>query len=70
MKRTQEALQDSRFQNDQLQRELNVPHPPYCMEKNHMHMIGTTLDVLKGPHVEDSHEEGEDLQMLVKIYEE
>ena len=55
---------------NQIQRELNVPHPPYCMEKNNMHMVGTTVDVLKGPHVEDNHEEGADLQVLVKIYEE
>ena len=35
-----------------------------------MHMVVTTLDVLKDPHVEDNHEEGADLQMLVKRYEE
>ena len=35
-----------------------------------MHMVVTSLDVLKEPHVEDNHEEGEDLQMLVKRYEE
>ena len=33
-------------------------------------MVVTTLDVLKEPHVEDNHEEGADLQMLVKRYEE
>ena len=61
MKKTQEYLQESRLQIDQLQMDLNVPHLPYCMEKNHVHMVGTTLDVLKGPHVEDNHEEGENL---------
>ena len=61
LKRTQEALQESRLQIDQIQRDLNVPHPPYCMEKNHVHMVGTTWDVLKEPHVEDNHEEGVDL---------
>ena len=70
LKRTQEALQESILQIDQLQRELNVPHPPSCMERNHVHMVVTTLDVLKEPHVEDNHEEGADLQMLVKRYEE
>ena len=50
--------------------ELVVPHPPYCMENNHVHMVLTTLDVLKEPHVDDYHEEGVDLQMLVKRYEE
>ena len=70
MKRTQEALQESRLQISKLQRELNVPHPPSCMETNHVHMVGTTLDVLEEPHVEGKHEEGADLQMLVKIYEE
>ena len=39
VKRTQEALQESRLQIDQIQRDLNVPHPPYCMEKNHVNMI-------------------------------
>ena len=33
-----------------------------------MHKEGTTLDVLKEPHVEENHEEGANLQMLVKIY--
>ena len=61
LKRTQEALQESRLQNDQIQRELNVPHPPSCMEKNHVHMVGTTLVVLKEPHGEDKHEEGANL---------
>ena len=70
LKRTQEALQESRLQIDQIQMDLNVPHPPYCMEKNHVHMVVTTLDVLKEPHVEDNHEEGVDLQVLVKRYEE
>ena len=58
------------MQIDQIQRDLNVPLPPYCMEKNPVHMVVTTLDVLKEPHVEDNHEEGADLQMLVKRYEE
>ena len=40
------------------EKDLNVPHPPYFMEKNHVHMVGTTLDVLEEPHVEDKHEEG------------
>ena len=70
LKRNQEALQVSRLQNDQLQMELNVPNPSYWMENNHVHMVGTTLDVLKGPHVEDNHEEGAYLHMLVKNYEE
>ena len=35
-----------------------------------MHMVVTTLDVLKEPHVEDNDKEGADLQMLVKRYEE
>ena len=35
-----------------------------------MHMVGTTLDVLKGPHLEENHEERVDLQVLVKSYEE
>ena len=35
-----------------------------------MHMVGTTLDVLKGPHMEDNHEEGADLHMPKKSYEE
>ena len=61
MKRTQEALQESILNIDQIQRELNVPHPPSCMENNHVHMVETTLDVLKEPHVEDNHEEGADL---------
>ena len=46
LKRTQESLQESRLQIDQLRKELNVPQPPYCMEKNHVHVVGTTLDVL------------------------
>ena len=33
-------------------------------------MVGTTLYVLKEPHVEDNHEEGAYLQVLVKIYKE
>ena len=70
LKRTQESLQESILQIDQLQRDLNVPHPPSCMEKNHVKMVVTTLDVLKEPHVEENHEEGVDLQMLVKRYEE
>ena len=61
LKRTQEALQESRLQIDQIQRDLNVPHPPYCMENNHVHMVVTTLDVLNEPHVEDNHEKGADL---------
>ena len=32
-------------------------------------MVGETLDVLEEPHVEDKHEEGTNLQMLVKIYD-
>ena len=35
-----------------------------------MKMVVTTLDVLKEPHVEENHEEGADLHMLVKRYEE
>ena len=70
LKRTQEALQELRLQIDQIQRDLNVPHPPSCMEKNHVHMVVSNLDVLKEPRVEDNHEEGADLQMLVKRYEE
>ena len=49
------------LQIDQLWKELNVPHPPYCMENDHVHMVGGTLDVLEEPHVEDKHEEGVDL---------
>ena len=67
LKRTQESLQESRLQIDQIQMDLNVPHPPSCMENNHVRMVVTTLDVLKEPHVEDNHEEGEDLQMLVNL---
>ena len=59
LKRTQEALQDSRLYIDQIQRDLNVPHPPYCMENNHLHMVGSILDVMKEPRVEDNHEGGE-----------
>ena len=70
LNRTQEDIQESRLQNDQIQRDLNVPHTPSCMEKNHVHMVGTTLDVLEGAHVEDKHEEGAYLQMLVKSYDE
>ena len=70
LKKNQEALQALSLQIDQLQRDLNVPHPPSCMEKNHVHMVGTTLVVLKEPHVEDKHEEGADLQVLVKRYEQ
>ena len=40
------------------------------MENNHVNMVLTTFYVLKETHVEDNHEEGVDLQMLVKIYEE
>ena len=61
LKRNQEALQESRLQIDQLQRELNVPHPSSCMENNHMHMVGTTLDVVEEPNVEHKHEGGADL---------
>ena len=53
LKRTQEVLQESRLQIDQIQSDLNLPHSPYCMEKNDVHMVVTTLDVLKEPHVED-----------------
>ena len=55
MKRTQEALQESILQIDEIERDLNVPHPPYCMEKNHVHMLVTALDVLKETHVEENH---------------
>ena len=40
------------------------------MENDHVHMLGETLDVLEEPHVEDKHEEGAYLQMLVKSYDE
>ena len=70
MKRTQEALQDSRLQIDQFRKELNVPHPPSCMENDHVNMVGGNLYVMEEPHVEDTHEECVDLQMLVKIYDE
>ena len=33
-------------------------------------MVVTNLDLLKEPHVEDNHEEGADLLMLVKRCEE
>ena len=31
---------------------------------------GNVLGIMEEPHVEDNHEEGADLQMLVKRYEE
>ena len=40
------------------------------MEKNNVHMVGTTSDVLKEPHVEENNEEGAYLQMLVNNYDE
>ena len=33
-------------------------------------MEGSVLGIMEEPHVEDSHEGGADLQVLVKIYEE
>ena len=33
-------------------------------------MEGNVLDIMEEPHVEDIHNEGADLQVLVKIYEE
>ena len=58
LKRTQESLQNLRLHIYQLIKELNVPHPPSCMENDHVHMVGATLDVLEEPHMEDKHEEG------------
>ena len=40
------------------------------MEKNHVNMVVTTLDVLKETHAKDNHEEGADFQILVKRYKE
>ena len=33
-------------------------------------MEGNVLGIMEEPHLEDNHEEGEDLQVLVKSYEE
>ena len=40
-----------------------MSHLSCCME-------GNVLGIMEEPHVEDSHEGGADLQVLVKIYEE
>ena len=40
-----------------------MSHLSYCME-------GNVLGIMEEPHVEDNHEGGVDLQMLVKRYEE
>ena len=61
LKITQEVLQQSRLQNDLLQKELKVPHRLSCMENDHVHMVGDTLDVMEEPHVKDKHEEDIDL---------
>ena len=63
LKRTQRFLQKSKLQICQLQKDLNVSHLSCCME-------GNVLGLIEELHVEDSHEEGTDLQVLVKRYEE
>ena len=63
LKSTQISLQDSKLQIFQLQKELKVSHFSCCME-------GNVLGIMEEPHVEDNHEGGADLQVLVKIYEE
>ena len=57
LKSTHKALQESRLHIDQILKELNVSHLPSCMEYDHVHMVGDTLDVMEEPHVEDKHEE-------------
>ena len=47
----------------QLQRDLKVSPLLCCME-------GNVLVLMEEPHVEDSHKEGADLQVLVKRYKE
>ena len=63
LKSTQRSLQDSKLQIFQFQKEIKVSHLSYCME-------GSVLGIMEEPHVEDSHEGGADLQVLVKIYKE
>ena len=58
---THEALQESRFLIDQLQKELNVPHPSSCMRDDHVHMKGVTFDVMEESHVEGGNEKRADL---------
>ena len=63
LKSTQRSLQYSKLQIFQLQKDLKVSHLSCCME-------GIVLVIMEEPHVEDNHEGGADLQVLVKIYEE
>ena len=70
LKRTQEALQESRLQIDQLRKEFNVPHPLYFMENDHVHMVCDTLNMMEEHQVEDKHDEVVDLKVLVKSHDE
>ena len=63
LKSTQRSLEESKLQICQLQKELKVSHLSCCME-------GNVLGIMEEPHVEDNHEGGAYLQVLVKIYEE
>ena len=63
LKSTQRSLQESKLQICQLQKELKVSHLSWCMEAN-------VLGIMEKPHVEENHEEGADLQVLVKSNEE
>ena len=63
LKSTQRFLQESKLQICQLQKELKVSRLSCCME-------GNILGIMEEPHVQDNHEGGAYLQVLVKIYEE
>ena len=63
LKSTQRLLQESKLQICHLQKDLKVSSLSCFME-------GNFLGIMEGPHVEDNHEEGADLQVFVKIHDE
>ena len=63
LKSTQISLRESKLQICQIQNDLKMSHLSCFMEEN-------VLGIVEGPHVEDNHEGGADLQVFVKSPDE